>query len=53
MPLSFDWPFPERPSIFYKAASTLTIGLVGSLSKFWMMQKKIFELDDLIPRLCQ
>ncbi|CAF0956400.1 unnamed protein product [Rotaria sordida] len=36
MPLSFDWPFPERPSIFYKAISTLTIGLVGSFSKFWM-----------------
>ncbi|CAF2828507.1 unnamed protein product [Rotaria sp. Silwood2] len=38
MPLSFDWPFPERPSIFYKTASTLTIGLVGSFSRFWMSE---------------
>ncbi|CAF0993096.1 unnamed protein product [Rotaria magnacalcarata] len=36
MPLSFDWPFPEKPSILYKAVSTITIGLVGSFSKFWM-----------------
>ncbi|CAF1024278.1 unnamed protein product [Adineta ricciae] len=36
MPLSFDWPFPERPSIFYKAVSAVTIGLAGSLSKGWM-----------------
>ncbi|CAF3557541.1 unnamed protein product [Adineta steineri] len=36
MPLLFDWPFPEKPSIFYKAASTVTIGLAGSLSRLWM-----------------
>ncbi|CAF3384658.1 unnamed protein product [Rotaria sp. Silwood1] len=53
MPLSFDWPFPERPSIFYKAASTLTIGLVGSLSKFWMSEISDFSeilLDAVLNR---
>jgi len=38
MPLPFPWPFPERPSIFYKAISTITIGLVGSVSKLWMSE---------------
>ncbi len=45
MPLSFDWPFPEKPSIFYKVASTVTIGLVGSISKIWMSEWRI-EYDE-------
>ncbi|CAF3956001.1 unnamed protein product [Rotaria sp. Silwood2] len=36
MPLSFNWPFPERPTRYYKALSTVTIGLVGTLSRLWM-----------------
>ncbi|CAF1067222.1 unnamed protein product [Adineta steineri] len=36
MPLSFDWPFPERPTRSYNALSTVTIGLVGTISRIWM-----------------
>ncbi|CAF0998498.1 unnamed protein product [Adineta ricciae] len=36
MPLSFDWPFPQKPSRTYKVLSTVTIGLVGTLSRLWM-----------------
>ncbi|CAF0762524.1 unnamed protein product [Rotaria sordida] len=36
MPLSFNWPFPEKPTRYYKALSTVTIGLVGTLSRLWM-----------------
>jgi len=38
MPLPFDWPFPEKPSIFYRTISTITIGLVGSFSKIFMSE---------------
>ncbi|CAF4579539.1 unnamed protein product [Rotaria sp. Silwood1] len=36
MPLLFNWPFPEKPTRYYKALSTVTIGLVGTLSRLWM-----------------
>ncbi|CAF1003495.1 unnamed protein product [Rotaria magnacalcarata] len=36
MPLSFDWPIPENPTRYYRALSTATIALVGTVSKLWM-----------------
>ena len=41
MPLSFEWPFPERPSRSYKALSAVTLGLVGTLGKLWMSKSRI------------
>ena len=45
MPLSFDWPFPVKPNLGYKALSTVTICLVGSVSRLWMSKRGIIDGD--------
>jgi hypothetical protein len=40
MPLTYDWPYSERPTRCYKALSTATIALVGSISKIWMSKSQ-------------